>query len=451
MAEPTPLAVREFNFDGIVGPTHNYSGLSYGNVASTSHKHQASNPRAAALQGLEKMRQVSALGVAQAVLPPLRRPDIAFLNSLGFEGSAREVIARAAASDSRWLAAAYSASNMWTANAATVSPSADCADGRVHLSIANLTSTLHRSLEAAATSRVFEYICRDPAHFCVHPPLPAAAAFSDEGAANHTRLAGNHGQPGIECFAYGRSSDQLESALPRRFPARQSREASECIARRHQLAAPRTVFALQNPVAIDAGVFHNDVIAVGNEYLLLCHEMAFVDQNVTLEKLRRQFAAHCGRPLLVIQISSAELSLDEAVKSYLFNSQLVTRPDGKMSLLCPAECESMPAAARCLQAILAGENPIDQLVYINLRQSMHNGGGPACLRLRMVLTPAEQNALHQGILFTESLDERLVGWVNRHYRDRLSPDDLADPQLFDEVATALDDLTQILGLPADLL
>ena len=50
---------REFNFDGLVGPSHNYAGLSFGNVASFSNVKSASNPKQAALQGLAKMRALA--------------------------------------------------------------------------------------------------------------------------------------------------------------------------------------------------------------------------------------------------------------------------------------------------------------------------------------------------------------------------------------------------------
>jgi succinylarginine dihydrolase len=214
--------------------------------------------------------------------------------------------------------------------------------------------------------------------------------FADEGAANHVRLALSHASPGIECFVYGRDAARHAKQVSQRFPARQTSEASQCIARQHQLSPSSTFFIQQNPEAIDAGVFHNDVIAVGNENVLLCHELAFVNQAETVVELIRQFALQNKQPLHVVQISTADLSLEKAVKSYLFNSQLVTRPDGKMSLICPVECDEMDAAKLCLQTIVAGDNPIDQIEYVNLRQSMQNGGGPACLRLRIVLTEAEQ-------------------------------------------------------------
>src|SRR4051812_47984080 len=131
--------MREYNFDGLIGPTHNYAGLSPGNLASQHHGGQPSQPREAALQGLEKMRFVSELGVGQAVLPPQPRPSLRTLRSLGFTGSDEEVITRAARDAEHLLRLTSSASAMWTANAATVAPSADTADGRVHLTPANLT------------------------------------------------------------------------------------------------------------------------------------------------------------------------------------------------------------------------------------------------------------------------------------------------------------------------
>ena len=75
--------LTEINFDGIIGPTHNYAGLSRGNIASASHAGDVSQPRAAALQGIEKMRHNLALGLPQGSIMPLDRPDEAWLETLG--------------------------------------------------------------------------------------------------------------------------------------------------------------------------------------------------------------------------------------------------------------------------------------------------------------------------------------------------------------------------------
>lgn len=437
---------REVNFDGLVGPTHNYSGLALGNVASMTHQGLVANPREAALQGLAKMKSLMDAGYAQGVLPPQQRPDLGALRSLGFTGSDTEVLARAAGEAPQILRAVCSASSMWTANAATVTPSLDAPDGRVHFTPANLQSSFHRFLEPATTARVLAAIFRDEARFAHHPVLPASPAFSDEGAANHTRLCGGHGEPGVHLFVYGREAfgwGAEESVAPKRFPARQTLEASQAVARQHGLGESQTVFAQQHPDAIDAGVFHNDVIAVGNGPVLLYHEMAFLDERATLDELRAKLAT----PLIPVRVPLEAVSLEDAVASYLFNSQLLTDPDGSMTLVVPGECQERESVWRTIQDhLLAGNNPIAEVVVKDVKQSMRNGGGPACLRLRVVLGEAERAALSGRVLLDEALCGELTAWVERHYRDRLAPEDLADPQLVVETLTALDELTRILAI-----
>ncbi|MCE8026368.1 N-succinylarginine dihydrolase [Billgrantia aerodenitrificans] len=446
MSQTTNADYREVNFDGLVGPTHNYSGLAHGNVASMRHGGLVSNPREAALQGLAKMKALMDAGYAQGVLPPQQRPDLGALRSLGFTGSNREVLARAAKEAPQVLRAVCSASSMWTANAATVTPSRDAADGRVHFTPANLQSSFHRYLEPETTGRVLAAIFRHEAHFAHHPALPATPAFSDEGAANHTRLCGEHGEAGVHLYVYGRQSfggGSGESREPKRFPARQTLEASQAVARQHGLAAAQTVFAQQHPEAIDAGVFHNDVIAVGNGPVLLYHEMAFLDEQATLDELRAKMTT----PLIPVRVPSEAVSMEDAVASYLFNSQLLSNPDGSMTLVVPGECQEREAVWRTIQdLLLAGHNPIGEVIVKDVKQSMRNGGGPACLRLRVVLSAEERAALTGRVLLSDDLYGELTAWVGRHYRDRLAPDDLADPQLADETLTALDELTRILQI-----
>ncbi|KFF47493.1 N-succinylarginine dihydrolase [Gammaproteobacteria bacterium MFB021] len=434
--------VREVNFDGLVGPTHNYAGLAHGNVASMRHGGLASNPREAALQGLAKMKSLMDAGYAQGVLPPQQRPDLGALRALGFTGSNAEVLTRAAREAPQLLRAVCSASSMWTANAATVTPSRDVADGRVHFTPANLQSSFHRYLEPETTARVLAAIFRDPAHFAHHSALPATPAFSDEGAANHTRLCGDHGEAGVHLYVYGRQAFGGERG-PQRYPARQTLEASQAVARQHGLAEAQTVFAQQHPEAIDAGVFHNDVIAVGNGPVLLYHEMAFLDEEQTLEALRSRMAT----PLIPVRVPSEAISLEEAVSTYLFNSQLLTNPGGDMTLVVPGECQENETVWRAIQdLLLAGHNPIGEILVKDVKQSMRNGGGPACLRLRVALSAQERGALGGRVLLDERLHAELVAWVERHYRDRLTPDDLADPQLAEETLAALDELTRLLGI-----
>lgn len=437
---------REFNFDGLVGPSHNYAGLSFGNVASFNNVKSASNPRQAALQGLAKMRALAARGFAQGVLPPQARPNFRLLRRLGFTGTDADVLAGAWREAPVILASAYSASPMWTANAATVSPSADTADGRVHFTAANLNNKLHRAEEHIQSTRTLRALFADADRFVVHEPLPSTPAFGDEGAANHTRFASSHGAAGVEFFVYGRVEFDPSAPAPKKYPARQTLEASQAIARLHGLDAARTVFAAQNPDVIDQGVFHNDVIAVGNGNVLFYHELAFADEAATLESLRRALAG-VGTDLQAVRVPAGAVPLADAVASYLFNSQLLSKPDGRMALVVPHECRENANVAAYLAQLVQSGGAIDELVEFDLRQSMRNGGGPACLRLRVVLTDAEAAAMHQGVLMTEDLYAKLVPWVERHYRDRLEPKDLADPQLAIECAAALEELERILGLP----
>ncbi|MEG2901701.1 MAG: N-succinylarginine dihydrolase, partial [Massilia sp.] len=417
---------REFNFDGLVGPSHNYAGLSFGNVASFSNVRAASNPRQAALQGLAKMRELAARGFAQAVMPPQGRPNFRLLRSLGFSGTDADVLARAYREAPVILACAWSAAPMWTANAATVSPSADSLDGRVHFTAANLNNKLHRAEEHVQATRTLRAIFGNSEHFMVHDPLPSVPAFADEGAANHTRFAASHGAAGVEFFVYGRVEFDPSAPAPKKYPARQTLEASQAIARLHGLDPARTVFASQNPDVIDQGVFHNDVIAVGNGNVLFYHEQAFADEAGTLDALRRALAV-AGTELHPVRVASSQVAVGDAVASYLFNSQLLSKADGRMALVVPHECRENAAVADYLAGLLAGRGPIDELIEFDLRQSMRNGGGPACLRLRVALTDAEAAAMHQGVIMTEALYAQLVAWVERHYRDRIETQDLMDP------------------------
>ncbi|WP_083384310.1 N-succinylarginine dihydrolase [Cupriavidus sp. USMAHM13] len=437
--------VREVNFDGLAGPTHHFAGLASGNVASMQSAGSAANPRQAALQGLAKMLALHRRGVAQAVLPPLARPNLAWLRALGFAGTDAEVIGHAGRQEPRLLSAAYSASSMWTANAATVSPAADCADGRVHFTPANLSAKLHRASEHADTARLLRRIFHDARHFAVHDALPCAASLGDEGAANHTRFAPRHGAPGVELFVDGGDAFAAPAA-PARFAPRQFAQASRAVARLHRLDPSRTIHARQAQAAIEAGVFHNDVIAVGHLDTLLYHAAAFEQEGLLIDSLQRAcgaagFALHC------IRVSEAELSLDDAVSTYLFNSQLLCDPAGRRLMVVPAECLEHGACRRYLDRLAGAGGPIAEVLAFDLRESMRNGGGPACLRLRVVLDDAQLASLDSRVLFSEPLHDELAAWVRRHYRDRLVADDLRDPRLLDEVHSALLELEGILRLP----
>lgn len=435
----------EVNFDGLVGPTHNYGGLSYGNVASQSNSQQASNPREAALQGLAKMKALMEMGFVQGVFAPQERPDVAALRRLGFVGSDAQVIEQAAKQAMPLLVASCSASSMWVANAGTVSPSADTADGRVHFTAANLNCKYHRSIEHPTTSRVLGAMFADDQYFAHHAALPAVAQFGDEGAANHTRFCHEYGAAGVEFFVFGRSAFDTRYPAPQKYPARQTLEAVQAVARLHGLSDDGVVYAQQNPAVIDQGVFHNDVIAVGNGEVLFYHEDAFLDTERVLAELRDKLARRGGN-FQAICVPRAQVTVDDAVRSYLFNSQLLSREDGSMLLIVPEECRKNERVWQYLQSLTARGGKVREVKVFDLKQSMQNGGGPACLRLRVALNESELAAVNPGVIMTVPLYDTLTQWVQRHYRDALRESDLADPQLLLECRTALDELTQILKL-----
>ena len=435
------MSAVEVNFDGLIGPSHNYGGLSDGNLASARNAGDVSNPREAALQGLEKMRFLLKAGLAQGVLPPLPRPNFDLLVSAGFRGSDRRIIEQAADTAPRLLKVAYSASSMWTANAATVSPSADSEDGRLHLTAANLSTMLHRSLEHPDTTASLQAIFSDDRHFAVHAALPMHADFADEGAANHVRLCAAHGEPGVELFVYGRGAGESTAG----FPARQTRLASESIARGHGLMPAQTVFARQSRAAIDAGAFHNDVVCVGATDTLFFHEQAFEDTDGTLAALRE--AARGLFDLKPVMVPAAEVPLEDAIRSYLFNSQLLVFPgESRLVLVAPTEAQATASTRAYCERLVSGNGPIGRVEFVDVRQSMRNGGGPACLRLRVVMSDAERAACHAGALLSDERIDALQAVVRRTYRDRLAPEDIADPAFADECRLAREELLKVLDL-----
>lgn len=437
----------EVNFDGIIGPTHNYAGLSFGNLASAQNASMVSKPKAAALQGLAKMEKLMEMGFVQGLLLPHERPTISALKALGFTGSDRQIIADTAKSAPEILANCYSASAMWTANAATVSPSADSADGKLHITPANLNSMFHRSIEAELTGRMLQMIFPPGDHFEHHGPLPSGRQFSDEGAANHNRFCSGYGERGFQLFVFGRYSFRTGPA-PWKFPARQTYEASRAVARLHRLNPKRTMFVQQHPIAIDGGAFHNDVVGVANRNVFFYHAQAFEDPRALEDELRERAP---DIDFHFIEVPKVEVGLDDAIKSYMFNSQLLTLPGdeaGNMIMVMPEEAQETESARLFLEGLKGGNHPIKEILFFDVRQSMRNGGGPACLRLRVVLEEAERAAVKTEAILTPALAKKLKAWINKHYRDRLAPADLADPALMDESRAALDELTQILDFGA---
>ncbi len=413
------MPLEEINFDGIIGPTHNYAGLSFGNVASMRHGGQVSQPRAAALQGIDKMRANLALGLAQGVFVPHPRPHRGWLEALG---------SKIEKADPPLAAAAMSASAMWAANAATVSPAPDTSDGRCHLTVANLRTMTHRSHEWPATLTQIRLAFGDERHFAVHAPVPPA--FGDEGAANHMRLTPGHGEPGIELFVYGVSGGA--------FPARQHVEASKAIARLHRLDPERTLFVQQSERAIAAGAFHNDVVAVANERVLFAHSEAFEDREGVIARCERLVPG-----FELVEVAADEVPLEDAISSYLFNAQLVSPPAGEMTLVVPSEARKTASVWAWLERHVAVNGPIRRVEVVDVRQSMANGGGPACLRLRVV---ADTSTVDPRFLVDDDRLDAIADMVRRHWPVEIDHADLQQPALIRDVEAARAALLEAMDL-----
>ena len=409
--------VREINFDGLIGPSHNYAGLSLGNLASAKNAGGVAHPRAAALQGIAKMRANVQLGLMQGLFLPQRRPDRVWLSQLGTtpENAATAI-----------LACAMSASSMWAANAATVSPATDTADGKCHLSVASLVTMPHRSHEWPETLAQLRVVFAHPA-FSVHGPV--TPPFGDEGAANHMRLCSTHSEAGVEIFVYGRTGGP--------FPARQHIEASNAVARIH--GVNRALFVQQSEEAIAAGAFHNDVVAVANERVLFAHEHAFADKDAFYTDLRNLIPA-----VEIVEVPASAISLADAITSYLFNAQLVTLPNGTMALVVPTEVQDNSRVWSWLETMMAGNGPIRQIIPVDVRQSMANGGGPACLRLRVVCDPAH---VDPRFLVDEAKLDMLAAVVETYWPESIDPNDLGHPSLWDAIARARAEMLEALHIP----
>jgi len=418
---PPSAPLVEINFDGIVGPTHNYAGLSLGNLAATGNAGKVSRPRAAALQGIAKMRANLALGLTQGILLPHRRPDNAWLADLATDATQAGAL---------WPLAT-SASAMWAANAATVSPATDTEDGRCHLSVANLVTMPHRSHEWPGTLAQLRLAFADERAFTVHGPVPPP--FGDEGAANHMRLCEHHAAPGVEVFVYGEPGGA--------FPARQHAQASAAVARRHGLDPARALFVQQSAQAIAAGAFHNDVVAVANERVLFVHEHAFADKTRFFGQLRKQLPS-----VEIVEVPADAISLADAIASYLFNAQLVTLPDGAgMALILPSEAQAVGRVWAWLEALVAGNGPIRRLVPVDVRESMANGGGPACLRLRVVCDPA---AVDPRFLVDEAKLDRIAAVIEAHWPEQVSPTEFGTLGDWPQAVAARTRLLEALDLAA---
>ncbi|MDC1043021.1 N-succinylarginine dihydrolase [Gammaproteobacteria bacterium] len=427
----------EINFDGLIGPTHNYAGLSQGNLASQKHLNQASNPQAAALQGLDKMRLIMDQGIPQGFFLPHERPHLRTLRALGFGGTDEEVINQAAKQNPALLKNVYSASSMWAANAATFSPSIDSYDQNIHITPANLNSMFHRSIEHEFTKTQLELMFGGIAE--VHEPIKNISGYGDEGAANHLRVTAQHLKPGFQIFVYGSSAFESHQGII----ARQAEEISQAVSTQHQLDPERVLFLKQNEQAINSGSFHNDIVSLANEEVFIFHQEAFTDR-IELERVLHQLKDHV-KGFHPIEILSKDISLDDLVSSYLLNSQLITVKNNEMMMLLPEEVQNHGNCMKWLEEIKSS-SPIKRFEFVDIHQSMMNGGGPACLRFKAVVNSDELDKINKKFLLSPEKLINLRALVSEHYRDRINPDDLLDIKFMEESYLFLDELTQLLGI-----
>lgn len=434
--------LREVNFDGLVGPTHHFGGLGVGNVASRANRDRVSRPRDAALEGLEKAWLIAQLGVPQVLLPPLLRPNRELLRSLGFSGSLAAQLKAAYETEPQLLSAAMSASAMWSANAATVSPVTDTADGRLHITPANLISSWHRAQEASERMEMFRTLWSGCNDVVVHDPLPAIVPLRDEGAANHLRLCDATGEHGIEIFISG--DDASGSVATRRFMVRQTWATGTSLLRLHQLKPECTFQLQQSASAIDAGVFHNDVISTAHEHLWFVHETAFENLDLCLADIEAAFLRQAGRALKVVVVGLDELSLAAAVQTYLFNSQIVTLPKAdprepsRFHWIAPHQCKITLETEHLLRRWERdSELSIEKVHFVALQESMANGGGPACLRLRISLNREQLASLPPRLFLDAEQYHRVHDWIVKWYPEQLTLRELADVTLVEHLEQAV--------------
>jgi succinylarginine dihydrolase len=285
----------------------------------------------------------------------------------------------------------------------------------------------HRSHEWTATLAQLRIAFADPA-FAVHEPVPAP--FGDEGAANHMRLAASHDAPGIEVFVFGIAGGP--------FPARQQLDASKAIARGHRLDPARTLFFQQSDAAIAAGAFHNDVVAVANERTLFAHEQAFADRDGFYARLREAMP-----DVEIVEVPADRVSLTDAIQSYLFNAQLVSTAGGVQTLTVPGETRDNPRVWAWLQDYVAGNGPIRAIQTVDVRESMANGGGPACLRLRVVADPA---TVDPRFLVDAATLDGIAGVVEAHWPKAIAFDAIGNPALVAEIEAARHALLEHLNI-----
>ncbi|RAP29346.1 succinylarginine dihydrolase [Candidatus Marinamargulisbacteria bacterium SCGC AG-414-C22] len=412
-------------FDAVIGPTYHFGGLSFGNTHSMSHQQQRSYPKKTALEGLHKMQRVSQLGFKQYVLPPQPRQFLSLLKAFGLVGDSTTEIQQFYHDYPKQFSAIFSASAAWVANAFIATPSCDTASQRVHITPANLVSNDHRKLELCYTTQQLQQLFLDSDFFKVNQAVKQSCP--DEGAANMIRL-GTLTQ-GFYLFVYNVSQ---QDPCHTRFPGRQSKEALSFIVKKHGINADRVCYLQQSFRAVDAGVFHNDVIAFGDQDVLVVHEHAYEDQSRMLGMLQDYYNRFYEKPLTIVEIAEKDLSLATAVTTYFFNSQFVKCPNDSYVLICPDTCKEDASIQRVITLLSAQLQAPLQVTYVSVSESLQNGGGPACLRGFVALTDSERHAMNSVYEFTPQCAEKLISFVQSHYPTTLDCADLCDVGMIQE-------------------
>ena len=430
----------EVNIDGMIGPSHHFGGLGVENKASELNRSQASSPRSAALQGLAKMELLASYGIPQFYLPPPVRPAWKWLESLGYCGDKACVLRDCYQEQPTLLSAAYSSAFMWTANAASVSCGSDTRSKRAKIKLANLNANLHRSIEESERLPQLERMFEAVEHVDVLRGLSSSRPLSDEGAANVMRFFSRVGAGGVYAFVYGNeaaesreSEDNSKKADgKRRRQPRQTRMASAMVARSLDLEPGDCFLIQQTSDAIDAGVFHNDVIATSHENLLFYHELAFHNSEEAVAGIKKRFLEKTGEKLEACLVESSDLRLDDAVDTYLFNSQICTDIDGGWRMFVPENCNQSESVQRTLERLQAQYPRLVSIDYCPLAESMRNGGGPACLRLRISLTPSQIDQIPASMRISLSTLSQLRKLVETEYPEKVEPSDFVNPDFAEQ-------------------
>ena len=409
--------------DTIIGPTYHYGGLALGNTHSLDHKHVVANPKKAALQGLSKMKLLRDHGISQYVLPAYVRDYKGLVQGYyNNQGDFEDNLKRLYDENLDIFSSFFSASSAWLANAWTMTPSIDSSDGRYHVSPASLNACFHRQLDVKQTIAILTNRLCSKTYITCHHPSP----FFDEGAANMIRLSA--GGKGLYLFVSG-SSDT------KRFKSRHDKRSWQRLVSQHQLDPDYVIYLTQHPDAIDAGVFHNDVISFGVDDLLVVHENAFVDQPNYCDTILERYFSCFGTDLTLIQIPDSILPLKDAVNSYFFNSQLVRKDDNRYLLLVPSRCKGLPVMDYFVSIVAKKWESQLEIMVCDVEESIKNGGGPACLRNSMDVYDDPKLIFDDRYLFTLEKYDDFVRLVNQYYPSSLELNDFLSVSFLNDLDT----------------